>query len=148
MGQSEYKRVTRYSIIVSALAMVVISSALTVYVVQHGTLNLNSDTGRQPAYKHYDTYAGHDVCKEAIIRGARGQVIALEADNRSAAYQSYNDTNVLTFSAEIRPRHIPFLSEQRSTYHSSIRCATSAQDNSLVNLSWLTTDPNGVQPEQ
>lgn len=149
MSQDGRKRISLYIIIV--VMVIVLSSGLTVYISQRSSNNFSggfSSLGGSSSgtdYKHFGVFAGYDVCKEAIVDGANGQVMVIESDDRTAHYRGYNDTNVITFNAEIKPRAIPFLSEQRSTYHASIRCATSAKDNSLVNLSWLTTDPYGVQ---
>ncbi|WP_390615845.1 hypothetical protein [Maricurvus nonylphenolicus] len=150
MSQDGRKRISLYIIIVAMV--IVLSSGLTVYITQSSSSQFSSGfsgTKRSSAnnedYKHYGIFAGYDVCKEAIINGANGQVMVIESDDRTAHYRGYNDTNVITFSAEVKPNAIPFLSEQRSTYHVSVRCATSAKDNQLVNLSWLTTDTYGVQ---
>lgn len=150
MNQDGQKRISLYIIIV--VMVIVLSSGLTVYISQQSN-NLfssgGSKTGRSASsneeYKNFGVFAGYDVCKEAIISGANGRVMVIESDDRTAHYRGYNDTNVITFNAEIKPPAIPFLSEQRSTYHASIKCATSAKDNKLVNLSWLTTDPYGVK---
>jgi hypothetical protein len=149
MSQEGRKRISFYITIVAMV--VVLSSGLTIYFTQQGhsqftdaLSKFNNSSGEQP-YQHFGVFAGYDVCKAAITNGANGQVIALESDDRTAHYRGYNDSNVITFSAEVRPRSIPFLSEQRSTYHVSVKCATDAKTNELVNLSWLTSDPYGVK---
>lgn len=146
MGQPSQKRLTLYLIL--ALSVVVLSSGMTILLVQRShfdLLNALSGSSTDQPYKHYGIFDGHDNCKKAIADGANGEVIALESDDRSALYQGYNDTNVITFSAEVRPYSQPFLSEQRSTYHVSVRCSTSAKTNKVVNLNWLATDHYGVK---
>jgi len=93
----------------------------------------------------YSLFAGHGVCQEAIKKAAPGQVITLESDDRAAKYNAYDDSNVLTFEAEIKPDKLRYLSELRSTYKIVYRCHTSTVDNRLLKLSQIVIDENGIK---
>lgn len=85
------------------------------------------------------------MCVKAIHRNANGKVISVTSDDRTAIYRGYNDSNQITFRAEVQPPDRPFLSEQRSTVSVIFRCTTSAKTNELINLSQQTQDIHSIQ---
>ena len=87
--------------------------------------------------KNYDLFAGHSFCEDAIRGKVEGKIISLTSDDRAAKINTYANTNILTFKANIARVNERFLSEQHSTREYDIKCSTSINTNTVVNLSIL-----------
>jgi len=87
--------------------------------------------------KNHDLFAGHSFCEDAIRGKVEGKIISLTSDDRAAKINTYTNTNILTFKANIARVNEPFLSEQHSTREYDIKCSTSINTNTVVNLSIL-----------
>jgi len=85
--------------------------------------------------KSYDLFAGHSFCEDAIRGKVDGKIISLTSDDRAAKINTYTNTNILTFKANIARVNEQFLSEQHSTREYDIKCSTSIDTNAVVNLS-------------
>lgn len=133
-----------YLYVALVIGLIAISSMVTVYVSSDTTAATNMSSNRQAARPPLGVFAGHEVCVKAIHKNANGKIISLNSDDRSARYQGYNDSNQITFVAEVQPPNLPFLSEQRSTVQVFFRCNTSAKTNKLLNLSQQTNDIHGI----
>ena len=88
----------------------------------------------------FDLFAGYSSCENAIREKAEGKVISLTSDDRAAKVNTYTNTNILTFKANIVPPNERFLSEQHSTREYDIKCATSISSNAVVNLNMSLAD--------
>jgi len=127
--------------------LIALTSGATYLVTTHNILEWQPGKRSQaktPTHL-YSLFSGHGVCQQAIKEAAPGEVITLASDDRAAKYNAYDDSNVLTFEAEIKPDKLRFLSEQRSTYKIVYRCHTSSIDNRLLKLSQLVIDENGIK---
>ncbi len=133
-----------YLYIALVVGVIALSSLVTVYVSSDLPFGTEMPGGREAVRPPLDVFAGHDVCIKAIHKNANGKVISLTSDDRSARYQGYNDSNQITFVAEVQPPDRPFLSEQRSTVRVFFRCSTSAKTNKLLTLSQQTNDIHGI----
>lgn len=129
------------------IGLVGLTSGATYLATTHNLLEWQRNGRTQAAAPShlYSLFAGHGVCEQAIYEAAPGKVITLESDDRAAKYNAYDDSNVLTFEAEVKPDKLRFLSEQRSTYKIVYRCHTSSIDNRLIKLSQLVIDEHGVK---
>jgi len=129
------------------IALVGLTSGATYLVTTHNLLEWQRNTRPQTAAPShlYSLFSGHGVCEKAIHEAAPGKVITLQSDDRAAKYNAYDDSNVLTFEAEVKPNNLRFLSEQRSTYKVVYRCHTSSIDNRLIKLSQLVVDEHGIK---
>jgi hypothetical protein len=125
---------------------VIVVTSLVTYYLSTGSVFGGGGDGRKGArvLAPQGLFAGHDTCVKAIHKNANGKVITLTSDDRTAKYQGYNDSNQITFIAEVQPADRPFLSEQRSTVHVSFRCTTSAKTNKLLSLSQHVDDIHGI----
>jgi len=90
--------------------------------------------------KTYDLFAGHSFCEDAIRGKVDGKIISLTSDDRAAKVNTYTNTNILTFKASIARVNEQFLSEQHSTREYDIKCSTSIETNTVVNLSILPVE--------
>ena len=90
--------------------------------------------------KNYDLFAGHSFCEDAIRGKVEGKIISLTSDDRAAKINTYANTNILTFKANIARVNERFLSEQHSTREYDIKCSTSINTNTVVNLSILPVE--------
>lgn len=129
------------------IGLVGLTSGVTYIATTHNLLEWQLNSRQQDAAPShlYSLFAGHGVCEEAINKAAPGKVITLQSDDRAAKYNAYDDSNVLTFEAEVKPNNLRFLSEQHSTYKIVYRCHTSSIDNQLIKLSQLVIDENGIK---
>lgn len=133
-----------YLYIALIIGVIAVSSLVTVYVNTDTQLPTELNTSGEKVRPPLDVFSGHDICVKAIHKNANGKVISLTSDDRSARYQSYNDSNQISFVAEVQPPNRPFLSEQRSTVRVFFRCNTSARTNKLLNLSQHTHDLHDI----
>ena len=119
------------------IIVIIVSSLTTVYVSQRSDPSF-SKSGNEAIGSRSSTpfgmFDGHDSCVKEIHRVTNGTVIGLVSDDRTAKYEGYNNTNQIIFQGEIQPPKTSFLSEQRSTYHASFKCSTSAKTNKVINL--------------
>ena len=139
------KRVIVYAGICAGV--IALTCAATYVAMTENLLAWTHNSGaKSPAPAHlFDLFSGHDVCKAAIYKAAPGTIITLQSDDRAAKYNAYDDSNVLTFEAEINPSGVRFLSQQRSTYKIMYRCYTSSVDNKVLKLSHLAIDEQGIK---
>jgi hypothetical protein len=129
------------------IGLIALTSGATYLVTSQNLLEwqLNSRSQEESTAHLYGLFAGHGVCEQAIKDAVQGKLITLESEDRAAKYNAYDDSNVLTFNAEIKPDKQRFLSEQRSTYKIMYRCHTSSVDNRLLKLSQLVVDELGIK---
>ncbi|GAA5315577.1 MAG: hypothetical protein AseanaTS_07820 [Candidatus Pelagadaptatus aseana] len=129
------------------ISVIIVTSLVTYYPSTGGVFGSERGGYSNKVTAPLGLFAGHDICIEAIHKNANGKVITLTSDDRTAKYQGYNDSNQITFIAEVQPPNRPFLSEQRSTVHVSFRCTTSAKTNKLLSLSQHVDDIHGINQQ-
>ena len=127
---------TALIMVLSILATVFAANYLRGYTLSFGDLlSLNAfRLDREGPSKHYDLFAGHSFCEQAIRKKVDGRIVSLTSDDRAAKVNSYANTNVLIFKADIVPLNTKFRSEHLSTRQYDIKCATSIASNKVVNL--------------
>lgn len=119
------------------IVVIIVSSLTTVYISQSNESFFSGSkdgTEGNSSNTRFGKFDGHDACVKEIHRITDGTVIGLVSDDRTAKYESYNNTNQIVFQGEIQPPKTSFLSEQRSTHHASFKCSSSAKTNKVVNI--------------
>lgn len=110
----------------------VLATYLLAVTVFKDNLKPSDMTAVSRPHSIYDAFSAYDKCIEAIREVMPGKIITIESDDRTASYDSYSDTNSLSFKVVYNKPLLPFLSVAYSTASTTKHCISSASTNEIV----------------